>query len=232
MTRLGALAGGARRPARERSTERFDPVLRLGGPRRGSRDPLDLASNDYLGLSRDERCRGGRRTRRWTATAPRRRRSRLVTGTLPVHRELEAARCAAHRPAERARLLDGVCRQPRRADRAQRARAPRSSSTRTRTPPCTTPPGCPGSRTPTFAHYDPAALDRELRSAARSAGPRRRRVDLLRPRRRRAPARASPRSATGTAPCSSSTRRTASGWPVTAAASSTSSASSGPATSS
>ena len=34
---------------------RFDPVLRLGHRGAASRDPLDLASNDYLGLARDPR---------------------------------------------------------------------------------------------------------------------------------------------------------------------------------
>ena len=76
----------------ERGTERFDAVLRLGGRRAGSRDPLDLASNDYLGLSRDERVVAAAREAldRYGASATA---SRLVTGTLPVHRDLEAALC-------------------------------------------------------------------------------------------------------------------------------------------
>jgi len=76
----------------ERGTERFDPVLRLGGPPGGLRDPLDLASNDYLGLSRDDRVVAAARDalERYGASATA---SRLVTGTLPVHRDLEAALC-------------------------------------------------------------------------------------------------------------------------------------------
>jgi 8-amino-7-oxononanoate synthase len=76
----------------ERGTERFDAVLRVSGPGRASRDPLDLASNDYLGLSRDERVvsAGKAALDRYGASATA---SRLVTGTLPVHRDLEAALC-------------------------------------------------------------------------------------------------------------------------------------------
>jgi 8-amino-7-oxononanoate synthase len=70
----------------QRGTVRFDPVLRLGG-RHGV---LDLASNDYLGLSQDPRVVAGAREalERYGASATA---SRLVTGTLPVHRELEGA---------------------------------------------------------------------------------------------------------------------------------------------
>ncbi|ADU48853.1 dethiobiotin synthase [Intrasporangium calvum] len=70
----------------ERGTVRSDPVLRdVGG-----RAPLDLASNDYLGLSRDPRVVAAAHAAidRHGAGATA---SRLVTGTLPVHRELEAA---------------------------------------------------------------------------------------------------------------------------------------------
>ena len=76
----------------ERGTERFDPVLRLGGRHPGPHDLLDLASNDYLGLSQDDRVVSGAREalERYGASATA---SRLVTGTLPVHRELEAALC-------------------------------------------------------------------------------------------------------------------------------------------
>jgi 8-amino-7-oxononanoate synthase len=76
----------------ERGVERFDPVLRLGGRLHGSRDALDLASNDYLGLSRDERVVAAAHEAldRYGASATA---SRLVTGTLPVHRDLEAALC-------------------------------------------------------------------------------------------------------------------------------------------
>lgn len=76
----------------ERGTERFDPVLRMSEPGPVSRDPLDLASNDYLGLSRDERVVAAAKDAldRYGASATA---SRLVTGTLPVHRDLEAALC-------------------------------------------------------------------------------------------------------------------------------------------
>ncbi|MFM6850840.1 MAG: 8-amino-7-oxononanoate synthase [Terrabacter sp.] len=76
----------------ERGVERFDPVLRLGGRGAATRDPLDLASNDYLGLSRDDRVVAAAHDAldRYGASATA---SRLVTGTLPVHRDLEAALC-------------------------------------------------------------------------------------------------------------------------------------------
>ncbi|NUR16556.1 MAG: 8-amino-7-oxononanoate synthase [Dermatophilaceae bacterium] len=74
----------------ERGTERFDPVLRLGGHLPGAHGALDLASNDYLGLSRDDRVVAAAHEAldRYGASATA---SRLVTGTLPVHRDLEAA---------------------------------------------------------------------------------------------------------------------------------------------
>lgn len=71
----------------QRGVVRSDPVLR---------DPdhpvLDLASNDYLGLSQHPRVVAGARAAldRYGASAAA---SRLVTGTLPIHRELEAALC-------------------------------------------------------------------------------------------------------------------------------------------
>ena len=76
----------------ERGVERFDPVLRLGGRVPGAHDALDLASNDYLGLSRDDRVVAAAHDAldRYGASATA---SRLVTGTLPVHRDLEAALC-------------------------------------------------------------------------------------------------------------------------------------------
>jgi 8-amino-7-oxononanoate synthase len=75
-----------------RGTVRFDPVLRLGGRGPGTHDLLDLASNDYLGLSQDHRVVAAAHEAldRYGASATA---SRLVTGTLPVHRELEAALC-------------------------------------------------------------------------------------------------------------------------------------------
>ncbi|WP_323096870.1 8-amino-7-oxononanoate synthase [Intrasporangium sp. YIM S08009] len=76
----------------DRGTVRFDPVLRLGGRHPGAHELLDLASNDYLGLSQDDRVVAAAHEAldRYGTSATA---SRLVTGTLPVHRELEAALC-------------------------------------------------------------------------------------------------------------------------------------------
>lgn len=72
----------------ERGLVRSDPVLRTSDPAR----VLDLASNDYLGLARHPRVVAAAREalEQWGASASA---SRVVTGTLPVHRELEAALC-------------------------------------------------------------------------------------------------------------------------------------------
>ncbi|MEW1954105.1 8-amino-7-oxononanoate synthase [Terrabacter sp. NPDC080008] len=72
--------------------DRLDAILRQGGPESESRDPVDLASNDYLGLSRDPRvvAAAHEALARYGASATA---SRLVTGTLPVHRDLEGALC-------------------------------------------------------------------------------------------------------------------------------------------
>ena len=57
-------------------------------PRRPDSDLLDLAGNDYLGLSRDKRVAGAAAaaTLRWGAGSTG---SRLVTGTIEAHTELE-----------------------------------------------------------------------------------------------------------------------------------------------
>ncbi len=57
-------------------------------PRRADSDLLDLAGNDYLGLSRDKRVTGAAAaaTLRWGAGSTG---SRLVTGTTEAHIELE-----------------------------------------------------------------------------------------------------------------------------------------------
>lgn len=57
-------------------------------PRRADSDLLDLAGNDYLGLSRDKRVTGAAAaaTLRWGAGSTG---SRLVTGTIEMHTELE-----------------------------------------------------------------------------------------------------------------------------------------------
>lgn len=69
----------------ERGVERSDPVVR-------GDSTIDLASNDYLGLARDPRVveAAVAATEQYGASAAA---SRLVTGTLPVHRDLESALC-------------------------------------------------------------------------------------------------------------------------------------------
>ncbi|NKX54189.1 8-amino-7-oxononanoate synthase [Arthrobacter sp. E918] len=68
-------------------------VLRQAIPRTAGRAVLDLASNDYLGLAADPRLQaaGIAAVERYGTGA---RASRVVTGTQPVHEELEAALCA------------------------------------------------------------------------------------------------------------------------------------------
>lgn len=70
-----------------RGTVRYATTL----PGRGA-DLLDLASNDYLGLSTDFRLKAAaiRATERYGTGA---RASRVVTGTLPVHLDLEHELC-------------------------------------------------------------------------------------------------------------------------------------------
>ena len=77
---------------RARGTVRSDPVLRDGDRTPGRAQVLDLASNDYLGLSQDERVVAAAHAAldRYGASATA---SRLVTGTLPVHRDLETSLC-------------------------------------------------------------------------------------------------------------------------------------------
>ncbi|MGO4598061.1 8-amino-7-oxononanoate synthase [Terrabacter sp. 2RAF25] len=148
----------------ERGVERFDPVLRLGGRLPGGHDALDLASNDYLGLSQDERVVAAAHDalRRYGASATA---SRLVTGTLPVHRGLEAALCRltgqpsalAFSTGYAANLGVLTAMSGRGAEILLDAHAHASLHDAARM-----------SRVPyaTFAHNDPADLDREL--AARS----------------------------------------------------------------
>ena len=67
-----------------------DGLVRLLKPRDGESDLLDLAGNDYLALSQDPRvtAAASRAALEWGAGAGA---SRLVTGTLQVHADLEAA---------------------------------------------------------------------------------------------------------------------------------------------
>jgi 8-amino-7-oxononanoate synthase len=71
---------------RERTTAGLHRTLRPRGPGHG---PLDLASNDYLGLSRDPRLAEGaiEAVRTWGTGSTG---SRLVTGTTELHTALEA----------------------------------------------------------------------------------------------------------------------------------------------
>lgn len=72
----------------ERGVVRSDPVLRPGA----SPHLVDLASNDYLGLSRHPRVLAAAHAalEQWGASAAA---SRVVTGTLPVHLDLEERLC-------------------------------------------------------------------------------------------------------------------------------------------
>lgn len=147
-----------------RGIERFDAVLRLGGPDAATRDPVDLASNDYLGLSRDPRVVAAAHDAldRYGASATA---SRLVTGTLPVHRDLEAALCGlvgqpaalAFSTGYAANLGVLTALTGRGAEILLDAHAHASLHDAARM-----------SRVPyaTFTHNDPAALDRELAARA------------------------------------------------------------------
>ncbi|HET7800070.1 MAG TPA: 8-amino-7-oxononanoate synthase [Humibacillus xanthopallidus] len=149
---------------RARGTVRSDPVLREGRVAvgvEGSVDTvLDLASNDYLGLSQDPRVIAAAHAAldRYGASATA---SRLVTGTLPVHRDLEAALCAltgqpsalAFSTGYAANLGALTALSGRGAEILLDAHAHASLHDAARM-----------SRVPhaTFAHSDPADLDREL----------------------------------------------------------------------
>lgn len=68
-------------------------LTRVLVPRQCASDLLDLAGNDYLGLMRDSRvtAAAAEAAKKWGAGAGA---SRLVTGTLTLHRELESALAA------------------------------------------------------------------------------------------------------------------------------------------
>jgi 8-amino-7-oxononanoate synthase len=149
---------------RQRGIERFDAVLRQGGPEAATRDPVDLASNDYLGLSRDPRivAAAHEALARYGASATA---SRLVTGTLPVHRDLEASLCRLTDQPSALAFSTGYAANlgvlsalsGRGAEILLDAHAHASLHD-----------GARMSRVPyaTFAHNDPAALDAELAARA------------------------------------------------------------------
>jgi 8-amino-7-oxononanoate synthase len=85
--RPGAALERVRAAVAARDAAGLRRVLR---PRPADEDVLDLASNDYLGLSRDPRvvAAAARAAREWGAGSTG---SRLVTGTTGLHAELEAA---------------------------------------------------------------------------------------------------------------------------------------------
>jgi 8-amino-7-oxononanoate synthase len=152
---------------RVRGTVRADPVLREGRLPGGRAEVLDLASNDYLGLSQDGRVVAAAHAAldRYGASATA---SRLVTGTLPVHRHLETALCRltgqpsalAFSTGYAANLGALTALSGRGAEILLDAHAHASLHDAARM-----------SRVPhaTFAHSDPVDLDREL---ARRAGSR------------------------------------------------------------
>src|SRR6188474_243376 len=146
---------------------RSDPVLRDKARTPENADALDLASNDYLGLSQNARVVAAAHAAldRYGASATA---SRLVTGTLPVHRELEASlgrltgqpSALAFSTGYAANLGALTALSGRGAEILLDAHAHASLHDAARM-----------SRVPhaTFAHSDPADLDREL---SRRAGAR------------------------------------------------------------
>ena len=200
---------------RARGTERSDPVLRQGAGSAGGA-VLDLASNDYLGLSQDGRVVAAAHAAldRYGASATA---SRLVTGTLPVHRELEASLCRltgqpsalAFSTGYAANLGVITALAGQGAEILLDAHAHASLHDAARM-----------SRVPyaTFAHSDPADLDRELarRPEARVIVAVESIYSVLGDA---APCPSSSRCASATGRCSSSTRPTASASRVRAAGS-------------
>ena len=89
--RTGAAGPAPALPAPSEPSAPFEPSM-SGAGRRSARPVLDLASNDYLGLSTDPRLKAAAAAAidRYGTGA---RASRVVTGTLPVHDELEAELC-------------------------------------------------------------------------------------------------------------------------------------------
>ena len=89
---------------------------------------MSFASNDYLGLSAHPAVVAAAQTAltRWGAGSGA---SRLVTGSRPVHSELERELADVEGDRGRRLLPDRVRRQPRRASHARAARASASSRT-------------------------------------------------------------------------------------------------------
>ena len=136
--------GGLAAPSRPRSASAAGLRRDRCDPRGGGRArPIDLAGNDYLGLSRDPavvaRRRGGRA--RWGAGAGA---SRLVTGTLRAARRARARR-SRRTSASRPRWCSRPATTPTSRSSPRWATATRSSSpTPTCTPRSSTPSGCRG----------------------------------------------------------------------------------------
>ena len=204
---LGRSGSPTEAAARERGRAAADAAARAAA----EDATIDLAGNDYLGLSRDPRSsrRPPTAARRWGAGAGA---SRLVTGTLELHAAARARARGLPRAAGRAGVLDRLPRQPRRgrprsADRDALvvsdahvhaslvdARPPLASATSR---------SCRTTTWPRSGERSAAAGDTPGAGAGR--------VGLLRARRRGAAGRRSPRLCASTTRCWSSTRRTGSG---------------------
>ena len=205
---MGGLARASRPSERDRDGLRRG--LHHRGRRRRRRRPGRQRLPRPVPPPRGDRGRGRRRP---APGAPGAGASRLVTGSLELHADLEDALAGVHRPAGRAGHVHRLPRQPRRGHRAGRPRLP----DRLRRPR----PRLAGRRRPARpgrGHGGPpqrrrGGLDR-ARRRRRPARARAGRVDLLRARRRRAAARAGRRLRGRTTRCCWSTRRTASASPA------------------
>ena len=139
---------------------------------------LDLAGNDYLGLLRHPDVVAGA-VAAAQAYGGGAGASRLVTGTLALHEELELGLAAPAARRQRPGVLHRLPRQPRRGHRpgrrrhADRLRRPRARLADRRARGCPG-PGGRGRRTTTSA-----AVERLLAAAVRGPGAGGRRVDLL-----------------------------------------------------
>ena len=196
-----------------RDTGLYRRMRMICGPQ-GPRVVLDgkpvllLCSNNYLGLADHPRVReaAADAAMRWGVGAGA---SRLVSGTMTIHRRLEErlADVQGHRGGAAVRLgLPGQRRRHQRARAHGRGRLLRRAQPRVdhRRLPARRAPRRSSTTTATLEH-----LEYGLRQARRPRGADRHRLRLLDGRRRRAAGRASSSSRSATARGSSSTRRTA-----------------------